>query len=363
MSQKNTRREKFRISKKMPAGKTRVKSKHRNKQKGDKVEIYGILNERNIDKVQFGLNKLFSTWYGSTVYFNKDLKKLGIYESVGDDDENDNHETKADTINSEATTESSHSEPNDIDESNSNPIWLDTLYVCEYCFKYTSIRQNLIDHERHCSFKLKSPGKIKYKSPEFTIKRVKGYQQKLFCQCLCLFTKLFLDNKSIYFKVENYDFYILYRTNSTVPMAFFSKDLLSYNQNNLACILVFPPYQRMKLGSLLIEFSYKLSRADDLLSGPEFPLSPFGLIGYLHYWSHMICWTLLEGPLANFPKVSVRYIAKATGFRINDVITTLQHIGCVKEEDAMIDIQAVRKFYRQQNAQFMCQDEYLLIKD
>lgn len=37
--------------------------------KTQKEMLYGILNERNIRQIQFGLNKKFSTWYGSAVYF------------------------------------------------------------------------------------------------------------------------------------------------------------------------------------------------------------------------------------------------------------------------------------------------------
>lgn len=50
----------------------------------EEEEIYGILEERNIQQVQFGLDKLFPTWYGSAVYFDKETRQLGIYSSKND---------------------------------------------------------------------------------------------------------------------------------------------------------------------------------------------------------------------------------------------------------------------------------------
>jgi GNAT superfamily N-acetyltransferase len=39
------------------------------------------------------------------------------------------------------------------------------------------------------------------------------------------------------------------------PMAFFSKEKLSFDDYNLACIVTFPPFQGHGFGKLLIEFS------------------------------------------------------------------------------------------------------------
>lgn len=373
----------------------------------DDDEIYGILEERNIKQVQFGLDKLFPTWYGSAVYFDKENRQLGIYSSKNDGIFTNISNNKI--INNEITncnnymdhpllvtnsdkkdrtiitdsilectndkdsgkTNNEKDDNNDNNDSNSkyndDSIWLDTLYVCEYCFKYTNNPNDLKIHDSMCKYKLNNPpGKIKYRSPVYTIRRVKGYKEKLFCQCLCLFTKLFLDNKSTYFKVENYEFYILYKTNERKPMAFFSKDVLSYNQNNLACILTFPPYQRQRLGSLLIEFSYKLSRSQDLISGPEFPLSPFGLVGYINYWAKTICWHLLDGDLNHLTSISIKDISLVTGFRISDIIMTLKYLNCIDLEKGTINIYQIKYWINSRNKRndhFMLKDEYLMITD
>lgn len=295
--------------------------------------LYGILDERNIKEVQFGIDKRFPTWYGSNVYFDSENKTLGYIE-------HDNIRNKPERAQ----------------------FWLDTLYVCEYCFKYTNQEEALAGHALHCEFKNHPPGRIKYKSPKYTIRRVKGFKHRLFCQCLCLFTKLFLDNKSMYFKVDHYDFYIIYEHDSTKPLGFFSKDLVSYFRNNLACILVFPPYQRRQLGTLLLDFSYTISKFEGLVSGPETPLSPFGLIGYLKYWSMKICWEFSEGELANLEKVTLENISAVTGFRINDIILTLKYMECLGESND-IYLSVLRKKLNRNAFNSLINGDYLLLDD
>ena len=52
-------------------------------------------------------------------------------------------------------------------------------------------------------------------------------------------------------------------------VGFFSKEKMSWDNNNLACILVFPPWQKQGLGQLLMGASYEMSRREERLGGPE----------------------------------------------------------------------------------------------
>lgn len=52
-------------------------------------------------------------------------------------------------------------------------------------------------------------------------------------------------------------------------VGFFSKEKMSWDNNNVACILVFPPWQKRGLGQLLMGVSYELSRREGRLGGPE----------------------------------------------------------------------------------------------
>ncbi|CAR23438.1 Histone acetyltransferase [Lachancea thermotolerans] len=300
--------------------------------------LYGILKEPNIGKVQLGLEKMFPTRYGNAAYFAAGTQSLGIRDSV---------DTPRRTTTSGV---------------GATDFWLDTLYVCEFCFKYTDEEVALRRHVSCCRYRTKPPGRIQYMSPEYTIRKVRGSKHPLFCQCLCLFTKLFLDNKSMYFKTDHYDFFIIYQSSTKEPMGFFSKDLISYQKNNLACVLTLPPYQRKGIGSLLVDFSYKLSIRDGLISGPERPLSPFGLVSYLKYWSSQICWQLLEGDLSGSGRTSLDAISRATGIRIGDILLTLRSLNCLTK-DYDVSLSVLRAWakdnYSYRNS--LVRDEYLVL--
>jgi hypothetical protein len=97
----------------------------------------------------------------------------------------------------------------------------------------------------------------------------------MFTQNLSLFAKLFLDTKSVFFDVTTFLYYVLYYKDPALkkeeprPVGFFSKEKLSWDSNNLACICVFPPWQKRGFGQVLMGVSYALSKFDGRLGGPE----------------------------------------------------------------------------------------------
>ena len=114
---------------------------------------------------------------------------------------------------------------------------------------------------------------------------------QLYCQNLCLFGKLFIEHKYQFFDLDGFLFYIL--TDATpsfdYPLAYFSKEKVSYDDYNLACIVTFPPFQKKNYGTLLIEFSYALTRRRGPCPGtPERPLSRLGLASYQAYWTGVL---------------------------------------------------------------------------
>jgi hypothetical protein len=200
-------------------------------------------------------------------------------------------------------------------------IVCERLYVCPLCFRYTPDEVNYAQHIMFHQDKQKfgelmpvpdSAEKV-YEWDGYVVWEVNGEAEKLYCQNLSLFAKLFLEQKSVFFDTGGFRYYVLTYTAQgskgrgrgrkrassgvdeplfrTQVLGFFSKEDLSWDNNNLACILVFPPYQHRQLGQLLMAVSYKLSGWEwegGIIGGPEKPLSTMGRKAYLRFWSERI---------------------------------------------------------------------------
>ena len=159
---------------------------------------------------------------------------------------------------------------------------------------------------------------------------------KIYCQNLCLLSKLFLDHKTLYYDVDPFLFYVLtlYRDDASDERAggghqilgYFSKEKVSAEDYNLACILTFPPFQKSGYGKLLISLSYELTKLEGKVGSPEKPLSDLGKISYRSYWT----WVLLEVLSGYDGDASIRSISERTGIKTEDIISTLQHLNMIK---------------------------------
>ncbi|KAI8822428.1 acyl-CoA N-acyltransferase [Fimicolochytrium jonesii] len=214
-----------------------------------------------------------------------------------------------------------------------------TLFVCEYCLKYMRTGRMIAWHRSHCK-RRKPPGRVLYAKGKLKIYEVDGKEDKLYCQNLSLLAKLFLDQKTVFYDIEPFLFYIL--TESSSPSAsrssadasegdavvgYFSKEKVSFDGYNLACILVLPPFQRRGFGRMLIEFSYELSKHQHRIGSPEKPLSDLGLVGYRSYWA-----TVLVDLFRNNVgvSVSVRDVSVMTSICEEDVVDALGSMGLLR---------------------------------
>ncbi|KAI0968406.1 acyl-CoA N-acyltransferase [Xylaria arbuscula] len=316
-------------------------------------------SDRNIDQVVFG-NTYFRAWYPS--YYGKEV--LGdVSANVGAGNAK-------------------------MGGGKRDQPMLERLFICPCCFKYSKEMGPWRKHVQFCERNAFIPGTKIYTHPrhpktvrrpytnlteafplattknkgkgksedgdqsaeatisegEWSVREVDGgkdgYTRQLFCQNLSLFAKLFLDNKSVFFDVTGFNYFLLVYTppppethptssmetdpvpellanpQASIPIAsnpapfgvsaslsphprpqivgFFSKEQMSWDNNNLACILVFPPWQRKGLGALLMGVSYEISRREGILGGPEKPISELGRKGYRRYWAGEITRWILE---------------------------------------------------------------------
>ncbi|KAM0680407.1 Histone acetyltransferase [Glugoides intestinalis] len=193
------------------------------------------------------------------------------------------------------------------------------VYLCEFCLYYFSSQEQLDEHCSNCELR-HPPGTKIYEHDDLSFFELDGYVQKNYCRNLALLSKLFLDHKSLYYDIDVFLFYVLCRKDDYgyQIVGYFSKEKISEQGYNLACILTMPYEQRKGYGKVLIDFSYMLSKKEKKIAGPEKPLSDLGLLSYRAYWLDVI----LE-EIAQCKDVNISSLSKKTHITEEDIIGTL----------------------------------------
>ncbi|KAK4521809.1 uncharacterized protein ATC70_004346 [Mucor velutinosus] len=205
--------------------------------------------------------------------------------------------------------------------------FIDRLYICDNCLRYMQRETQLINHKAECKAR-KPPGRSIYSNGTIKVYEIDGHEHKLYCQNLCLIAKLFLDVKTLYFDTDGFKFYVLIERHPKYKsyeymVGYFSKEKLSYDNYNLACIMTLPSHQRKGYGRLLIELSYEISKHEGKIGSPEKPLSPLGSLGYNSYWGSTLMTTLLHFR----GDVTIEEIVNKTSIHEEDVIDTLSRLN------------------------------------
>ncbi|KAH7363678.1 acyl-CoA N-acyltransferase [Pyrenochaeta sp. MPI-SDFR-AT-0127] len=245
---------------------------------------------------------------------------------------------------------------------------VERLFVCQWCFKYSNKLNPFLGHLKACPLRdSPPPGVNVYAKDGYSLYEIDGSEHKLYAQNLSLFAKLFLDTKSVFYDVTTFLYYLLVSHNPVpgIPhtnlssgeegegwvgehgqvVGFFSKEKMSWDNNNLACILVLPPWQKQGLGQILMGASYEMSRREGRLGGPEKPLSDLGRLAYMHYWSATLARTILTCPSKK--TLTVLDLREMTYIVPEDIIATLQAMEVLDHKkrggaDAVINKAKVR---------------------
>ncbi|RMZ89667.1 hypothetical protein DV736_g3104, partial [Chaetothyriales sp. CBS 134916] len=312
---------------------------------------------RNIDKVVLG-NMLFDTWYYSP-----------YPESLVRGPAKPAHDGRNGVLVNGASASQIKDE-----------LACPRLHVCPICFRYSTKEADYVQH-LVCHQEQRQNGRQLGPVPESAFKvyewdgyavwEVDGEKERLYCQNLSLFGKLFLEQKSVFFDTGGFKYYVLTHTPTdssplsrararkrsvsvfdeslfkTKVLGFFSKENLSWDSNNLACILIFPPFQHRQLGQLLMAVSYKLSGWEwegGTIGGPEKPLSAMGRRSYLRFWSERVARFFMSEtadadqhkvfehgrkPRTGYAKeeMTIKEVGDRTGMLAEDVIAALNEMG------------------------------------
>ncbi|CAI5439048.1 unnamed protein product [Caenorhabditis angaria] len=201
------------------------------------------------------------------------------------------------------------------------------IFMCEYCLLYTPSRTKFRDHYMTCKAR-EPPGNEIYRKDELSVYEIDGSCEKLYCQCLCLLSKLFMDHKTLYFDVDDFMFYVLCEVDDDGAhiVGYYSREVES--TNNLACIMVFPPYQDKGYGKLLIQLSYEISNREGYVGTPEKPLSDLGKVSYRSYWWWVLL-NVLSETTAN--AISASELSYISGIAVDDIVSTLTTMKLVRQ--------------------------------
>ncbi|KAJ3995087.1 hypothetical protein F5050DRAFT_1769833 [Lentinula boryana] len=194
------------------------------------------------------------------------------------------------------------------------------LWICEFCLKYMKSKFGAVRHRMKCKAK-HPPGDEIYRDGHVSIFEVDGRKNKIYCQNLCLLSKMYLDHKSLFYDVEPFLFYVMTEVDDVGArfVGYFSKEKRSPKDYNVSCIMTLPVRQRQGWGNLLIDFSYLLSKKEQRTGSPEKPLSALGALGYRNYWTLSLMRYLETAP----KNLCLEDISIATSMTIEDIYNTL----------------------------------------
>ena len=220
---------------------------------------------------------------------------------------------------------------------------LATLHLCGLCFQYFDSSASLAAHFLSRCTVYHPPGNEIYRDESGSVNGagaislfcVDGSLSRLWCQCLSLCAKLFLDHNTAVFDCDRFLFFPLVRWLSPGGgfelLGYFSRSLNSFatasDSHNVACLLTFPWQQQRGYGRFLIAASYALSRVEGRVGRPERPLSDMGRVSYRRWWTERVVEALEQ--YTHGSSVQVAELSDSTAIQREDIVSVLRDLSMV----------------------------------
>lgn len=177
------------------------------------------------------------------------------------------------------------------------------INICSKCISMFPTKKSLSNHMEKCTI----PFVPFYEEQSFKISKIESLKTK---QLLSMLSLLFIKSKTVYFEVENYDFYIVY---DKEIIGYFSK--YRNGSNSLNCFLVFPCFQKQGWGTILMDYSSAPVIGEEAKS-PEKPYSKKAIFCFRKYWKYKV-----------IGAKSISEIAKRENLTVDDAIIGLELNG------------------------------------
>lgn len=177
------------------------------------------------------------------------------------------------------------------------------LNVCSKCISMFPTKNSLINHMKECKIAFIPL----YEEEGFKISKIESLKTK---QLLGLLSLLFIKSKTVYFEVEDYDFYIVY---DDEVIGYFSK--YKGGSHSMNCFLVFPCFQKQGWGTVLMDYSSSPVIGEKAMS-PEKPYSKKAIFCFRKYWKYKVIGAR-----------SISEIAKKENLSVDDAIIGLELNG------------------------------------
>lgn len=182
----------------------------------------------------------------------------------------------------------------------------DTINICSKCISMFPTKYSLEKHMEICKIPFKAIYEEKNTDLPFKLSKIESLKTK---QLLSIISEMFIKNKTVYYEVQEYDFYIIY-----------DKEIIGYfsryknGDHSLNCFLVFPCFQKQGWGTILMDISSL--RLSEKPKSPEKPYTKKAIMCFRKYWKYKV-----------IGAKSIAEISKKQNITVDDAIIGLELNG------------------------------------